>query len=160
MEHDQRPRLDREVAEGAIELIAIEDRLGRVDAGRWIDRRKSYIQPMSATASDLVHAAANEKSMEPAVESVGIAEGRQVAPSSNKGLLDSVLCLLRFVEDQSGDGIQCRDRRGREHVEGVMIALSRPLHELSLHHLPRLSMTLLVMRLLGGATPQLRSIFV
>ena len=72
--------------------------------------------------------------MEPGVESVGIAETRQVAPRSDECLLDRVARELRVPEDQAGGRVQPREVDVDERGEGVMLAPPRSFDESSLVH--------------------------
>jgi len=88
---------------------------------------------MPAAPSCLVHAAANEKAMQPGIEAVRVAKRREVPPGTHKGVLDRILGPVRPVEDQPRDRIEPGENGMDERGEGVMIASSRPVHELSLH---------------------------
>ena len=133
MQDDHRSLVRRQPAEAPIQLVSIDDRTDRVDGDRFMGWAPRHAVPMPAAAPGLVHAAADEEPMQPGIEAVGIAEGRQVAPGTHECLLDRVLGLVRFVEDQPCDRIESGESRSDEHGEGVMIASSRPIHELSLH---------------------------
>ena len=75
--------------------------------------------------------------MEPGVEAIDVAQGGQVPPASDERLLDGVLGPVGSSKDESRGGVQSADRGACQHGEGVMIALPRPLHEVSLHVRPR-----------------------
>ena len=72
--------------------------------------------------------------MQPRLEAIRIAEGRQAAPGADEALLDRVSRELRIPEDQAGRPVQPRDEPAGEHGEGVMIASHRSLDEFSLVH--------------------------
>jgi hypothetical protein len=69
----------------------------------------------------------------PPIATRSVSQRGQVAPRANERLLHCVLGEVRVVENQSCGRIHAVDRGGRKRGEGVMIALSRPFHELSLH---------------------------
>lgn len=76
--------------------------------------------------------------MQPGVETIRIAQPRQIPPSANESLLDGILCTLRIAQDESGRGVHAIDRGACEHGEGVVIAPLRPFHHVSLHVAHRL----------------------
>ena len=79
----------------------------------------------------------DEQAVEPGVETVGAAQPRKVAPSTDERLLDGILGLVGVAKDEPGGGVQSEDRGACQRGEGVMIAPSRSLHEFLLHHAPR-----------------------
>jgi hypothetical protein len=85
----------------------------------------------------LIDAGADEQPAKPLVETIGIPECGQITPGPDERVLDGVLGLFGVPQDEPGGRVQARDRGGCQRGEGVMIALPRPLHELSLHHGPR-----------------------
>ncbi len=72
--------------------------------------------------------------MEPSVEPVRVAQGRQVSPSLDQGLLGRVSGELSVAEDEPGRRVQARDGRAGKDGEGVMIAPLRSLDVTSLVH--------------------------
>src|SRR5262245_7464779 len=74
--------------------------------------------------------------MEPGLEAIDIAQGWKIPPAPDERLLDGVLRPVGVTEDEARCGIQPADRGAREHGEGVMIALPRPVHEVPLHTSP------------------------
>ena len=85
------------------------------------------------TPSQLVDAGADEQAAKPGVEAIGVAERGQVAPGARERLLDGVLRPLWVAGDHAGDGIEARDRGGRQAREGVAIASPCPDHEIPIH---------------------------
>src|SRR4249920_3890954 len=92
---------------------------------------------MAPEPARLIDAGAIQQPVEPGVEAVGAAQGGQVTPGPDERLLDGVLGLVGVAQDEPGGGIQPEDRGACQRGEGVMIAPSRSLHELLLHHAPR-----------------------
>ena len=74
------------------------------------------------------------QSVEPGIEPVRVAQPGKVPPGEHHRLLDRVSRELRVPEDESGGRVQSREGPVDERAEGVMIALTRPLHETSLVH--------------------------
>ena len=92
---------------------------------------------MPARRARLADAGADEESGAARLEAVGIAERGELPPGSDERFLDGVLRQVGVSQDQPGGRIEPVDRGGRERGEGVMIAPSRPFHELPLHLDPR-----------------------
>ena len=88
---------------------------------------------MTPLATGLVEAGPHDKTPDPGVESVGIPKRRQVPPRSDEAVLDGVLGEVGIPQDQPGDAVEARKRRGREVGEGLAIATLRPDHQLALH---------------------------
>jgi hypothetical protein len=71
----------------------------------------------------------------------GIAEVRQTLPRADERLLDRVLREVGISEDEPHDAMQpLRDAEG-EDLEGLVVAVSRWLDEVSLHPLAPLAAT-------------------
>ena len=81
----------------------------------------------------LIDAGTNEQPAKPGLEAIGVPERGQVTPGADERVLHGVLGLFGVPQDQPGGRVQTRDRGGCQRGEGVMIALPRPRHELSLH---------------------------
>src|SRR4029079_2409423 len=84
--------------------------------------------------ADRIDAGTDEKSMQPAIERVRVAQSGQVAPCPDERFLDGVAGQLSISKDQSRGCVQPCDARADEHGEGVMIALPGSFHESSLVH--------------------------
>ena len=89
--------------------------------------------PAPAATQD-VDAGADEQTVDPGIEPVGVAQPRQVPPGADQGFLDRVSRELAIPEDEPGSRVQPRDSRAGKHREGVMIAPLRLFHETSLVH--------------------------
>ena len=101
---------------------------GTVDRGQFdLDR------PVPATAHD-VDAGMDDEPAKPGVEPFRVAKRRQGPPGADESILDTVARELRVPEDQPGRRVQPRDGVAGKRREGVMIALLRPLDEVSLVH--------------------------
>jgi len=134
---DEGPGLRLEATEATFELVAVDhDGVGVVEV-RVIDRGQVDVEAVPPEAARLVDAGSVEQSVQPRVEPIGAAEGRQIAPGSDERLLDGVLGLVGVAEDQAGSGIEPEDRGSCKPGEGVMIAPSCPFHEILLHVAPR-----------------------
>ena len=92
---------------------------------------------MAAEPARLIDAGADEQPVEPGVEAVRVPERGQITPGPDERVLHGVLGLFGVPEDEPGGGVQPGDRGACQLGEGVMIALPRSLHEVSLHPAPR-----------------------
>src|SRR4029079_7775737 len=120
--------------QAAIEEIAIDDVRREVGRHRDEDRRELDLDGTPSTAPHHVETGVDEQSMKPGVETVDVAQRRQVPPASDHRLLDGVSRELTIAEDQASGSVQPRDGPAGEHGEGVMIATVRSLDESSLVH--------------------------
>jgi hypothetical protein len=123
-----------ESAERCVKEIAIGDNRRDVRGWRSIERRKLDLDRAPASTPDRIDAGAEDQSVEPGVEPIGITQARQVPPGSDVGILDRVSRELLVPEDESGRRVQPRDERAGKHGKGVMIASPRSFDELSLVH--------------------------
>ena len=137
MQDDERPRIRLEAEESAFDLVAVRD--GRLDAGDGgrMKVRELDVDAMAPKPSRLIDAGMDEHPMHPGVEEVRIPQRGQVAPGADERVLHGVLGLFGIAEDEPGGRVQTGDRGACQLGEGVMIALPRSLHEVSLHHAPR-----------------------
>ena len=135
VEDDDRTRAGVETPEGVIDKLAIGDTEGDVAGRRSAERGELHLERPAPPATQHVDAGADEKSVDPSVEPVGVAQPRQVPPGSEQGFLDRVPRELAIPEDEPGSRVQPRDSRAGKHREGVMIAPLRLLDETSLVHL-------------------------
>src|SRR3954468_15393568 len=133
MKDDQCPRFGFEAAEAALELVAVRDGRCHVVRGEEVDGSQFHVDAMAPQPARLIDAGAVEQAVEPGVEAIGIAQGRQPTPGPDEGLLDGVLRSVRVAQDEPGGGIEPEERGVRKRSEGVMIAPSRSLHEFLLH---------------------------
>ena len=98
-----------------------------------MDRAKLDIEAIPPPGSRLVKAGMHEQAMQPRLESIDVAQSREVAPGANERFLDGVPGQVRIVQDQSCGGVEPGNRRGRQRGEGVVIASSSLLDQFPLH---------------------------
>ncbi len=133
MEDDNESLIGIQAPKSTFERLALV-RLQRLVAGdRLVEGGQFDLDGTTLVAPQLVVTGADEESVEPRIESIGIAQAWQVAPRTDQGLLHGVLGPVWVAEDESCGRIQTTDRGACKRLEGVMIAPLRPLHELSLH---------------------------
>ena len=134
MKDDHGPHLRIEPEEAAFELVAIGDGRRRVGHRGCVEFGQFDIDAMASSSSRLIDAGVDEQAMQPGIESVGIPKGGQITPGPDERVLHGVLGLFDIPEHEPGGAIQTGDRGACQLGEGVMIALPRSLHEVSLHH--------------------------
>ena len=137
MEDDHGPHLRVQPEEAAFELVSVGDRRLEALGRRDLDRGELHVHAMAPEPSRLIDAGADDQPVEPCVEAIGIPERGQVTPGPDERVLHGVLGLFRVPEDEPGGAVQPGDRGACQRGEGVMIALPRSLHEVSLHDAPR-----------------------
>src|SRR5262245_13690931 len=134
MQDDQGTRLASEAVEGTVERIALGDG-GRAVARSmgFRDRGELDLDADATPLAPLGEAGTDQGPAQPRLEAVGVAERRELPPGSEERLLDGVLREVGVSQDQAGGRIEPVDRGGREHGEGIVIASTRPFHELPFH---------------------------
>ena len=134
MHDDDGAPLGIEPLQRTVELVAVGDRQRDVADERSVDRVELDLDDAPPPVTEEIKAGMHEEPVEPGVEPVRVAQPGKALPRPDKTLLDRVARELRVPKDQPGRRVQPRDRPADEHGEGVMIALRRPVHELSLVH--------------------------
>ena len=133
MEHQDGSLIRREPPERAVELIACGDHALGVGYPRSVHRQEGDLDgPKAPIPLRGPVAPSNQKSMQPGVEPLGVAEAANVEPGVDQGFLDRVLRPFLVAQDQSSCREQARDDRGGERRERLVIAGPRPLDELPL----------------------------
>jgi len=84
----------------------------------------------------LVGGRAHEDPVEPAIETLDVAQLGQLAPAPDERLLDGVLGEVRVAQDESGNRVEAVDLAGRELPEGFSIPALRSLDEILPHVRP------------------------
>ena len=91
---------------------------------------------MTADAPDLIDAGVHQQPMQPGVEPIRVAQRGQITPGTDEGVLDGVRRPVRVPDHEPGGRVEAGDRGACQLGEGVMIALPRSLHEVSLSSRP------------------------
>ena len=149
-----------EMADATLDQVAVgRGRLGVRHRER-MDLGELDLDASALGRPELIAAGVEEEPVEPRLEAIGVAQAGQVPPAPDERLLDGVLRAVGIPEDESGRGVQSTDRGACQQGEGVMIALPRPLHEVSLH-VALVSARPVWSRLesIGGFVRQNRSVF-
>lgn len=134
VEDDDRPPFRFEPAERLVEELALGEIRSGVANERRGNRIEGHLVHTAASPPRDVEAGMNGQSVEPGIESVEVAQPRQVPPGSNQRLLDRVSRKLTVPEDEAGGSVQSRKGRAGDRGEGVMIAPSRSFDETPLVH--------------------------
>ena len=133
-----------EVTDTTLDLISVgRSRLG-IRHRQGMDLGKLDLDAPALGDPELIAAGVEEDPVKPGIETIGIAQGRQVPPASDERLLDGVLRSVWVPQDEPSRGVKPTDRGACQHSEGVMIALPRSLHEVLLHVAPRIRTAALV----------------
>jgi hypothetical protein len=98
-----------------------------------IDRQDADLHRSPLGAAGVVATGVDQEPMEPGVEAVRVAQGAEVPPSTDEGVLDSVLGGRGIAQDPPGDRVQAVIRAAHEVFEGLVIAPLRSGNELSDH---------------------------
>ncbi len=135
VQHHHGPLIDGQATQLSLETIAFGQPHRHVRGLRWflVGRHVQLDQvPAPFLACHLV-AGAHGQAMEPGIPRFGVTDGTHVPPGRDERFLDRVLSTVPIAQDEGRDGIQSADRRSRQDGERVVVARSRPFHELSLH---------------------------
>jgi hypothetical protein len=134
VQDNDRPAVVVEVPKDLVDQLPI-GMVGRlVRCGRSVQRRELDLDDAPSAFAGLIKTRIDRKSAEPGFEPIGISKLREIPPSSDQRLLDRVACELGVPKDEAGGFVQPHDRRASELREGVMVASTCPLDELSLVH--------------------------
>ena len=71
--------------------------------------------------------------MDPGVEPIEVAQSTNVAPSEDERVLNGILGAARVAQNYVGDAIEATDPGRSQRRKGLVIALSRQSHQISLH---------------------------
>src|SRR6266576_6007188 len=103
---EHRPMVDRQLKEGPLELIAIDESGNQVAIGWAIDVEDKDLCRPATLRADVILASANQEPMETGIEAFGLAQPAQIAPRADERLLDDVLRGIPVAEDASRDRVQ------------------------------------------------------
>ena len=132
MEDDDRPMVDRQGSEGALELVAVRQVVGGVGDGR-LELEDPDLRLETVPASELLGDRVEEQLPDPRLELGGVAEAGQVAPTADERLLDRVLRDICVLRDEPGDRVEPVDHVEHEHVERIAVAVSCLFDQIESH---------------------------
>jgi hypothetical protein len=134
-EHEDRPLVWGEPAEAAIELVSIRDAQQVVSSGRAIHWKHVQVADPLALPAGLCDADVGEKPVDPGVESVRIAEARQVTPGDHQCVLQGILGPIDIPEDPMRDGEEAATAELHQVDERRLVAPLCRLDEIAIHRL-------------------------
>ena len=103
VEHENCPLAGGQSPEPALDLVSIDERGEVVRGGQSVDRQDPDARDPGALAARLGVAGVDERSVEPGVEPVRIAESGQLAPGDHQRLLHRILGKADVTEDAARD---------------------------------------------------------
>ena len=134
MENEDGPLLGRQATEATLDAIALDDRRFYARAFLSFGRQQSEFHDRpTAISAGLPIAGADDKPVDPGIESIEVAQSGDIAPREDEGVLDGILSPFRAAENDASDSVQPTDRRRRQRREGVMITFPSQGYEISLH---------------------------
>jgi hypothetical protein len=132
VEDEDRSLSGGQSAQSPLELVTVFQLGGAIGLGRFSANDRDFGPPPPAVAGN-VGARMQREPVEPGIEPVDIAQGRQIAPRTHQRVLCGILREVSVAEDQAGDGVQPIDGSASEHRERLAISTSSTLHKLGVH---------------------------
>lgn len=99
VQDEDRPLVDRDAPEGALQLVAVGDSRTLVRGRRPGRRQDPDARRPMTRALRLVVAGVDQDPMDPGLETVRIAKVRETAPGQDEGVLQSVLRQAGVAQD-------------------------------------------------------------
>ena len=128
--------LRRKSPEAAVQLVAVVDRQELVGGGRCVRLEQDDISREVSATSGLGVAGVDEDPMEPRLEPIEVAQRGELPPDLDEGHLDRVLGEVRVAQDPMRDEDAAVADLTNQGGEGLLVALSRLVHDRSQHVLP------------------------
>src|SRR6478672_1848055 len=144
VEDEHGPLLEGEPPEGPLELVAVVDGQDARRLGRSVDREKPKFGRPTRLTPGLGVALVDQDPVEPRLEAIRVAQRSQLPPGHDEGRLDGVLGEMGVTKDPVRDGHASVADRAGEGVEGLLVALLRTVHEISMHRAPLASRSAMV----------------
>ena len=136
VQDEDRPLVDREPAEGALQLVAIGDGGAPIRASMARRPAAPGRSPTSAAPAGLVVAGVDEDPVDPGLEALGLPQVRQPPPGEDEGVLQRVLGEPRVAQDPVGDRVERVADLVHQDGERLSVAPTGPLDEVSIHPRP------------------------
>jgi hypothetical protein len=135
---DDRPVFGAQPLERSIESISICECLARVRARGVlvtdVEWHQGHGRLPSTVASSDAGRGIDHESIGPRLESVKVAQRREVLPHGDERLLHCILGLIGIAKDSVGDPVEASSDRSRERLECWLITGPGQLDELQLRH--------------------------
>jgi hypothetical protein len=136
MEDEDGTLLRRKSPKAAVQLVTIVDGQELVDVGGCVRLEQDDIGREMPATSRFGVAGVDEDPMEPRIESIEVAERRELPPHLDEGNLDRVLGEVGVAQDPMRDEDAAVTDLANQGAEGLLVALSRLVHDRSQHPLP------------------------
>ena len=136
MEDEDRPLFRRQSPEPAVELVVIVDGQVPIAGSRFVRLEQDDVRREAPATSGLGVAGVDEDPMEPRLEPIGVAQGRELPPHLDEGHLDRVFGEVDVAQDPVRDEDAAVADRTNQGAEGLLVALLRSIHEGPKHPLP------------------------
>jgi hypothetical protein len=125
--------LRRQSPETAVQLVAVVDREKLVWGGPCVCLEQDNIGCEASATSRFRVAGIDEDAMEPRLESVRVAQGRELPPYLDEGHLDGVLGEAGVAQDAMGDEDAAVADLANQGGERFFVAEPRLIHDASEH---------------------------
>ena len=132
-QHDDRAVLHRELAEPVLELVTVVDLTERVDRGGRLGLGDVGDAGQITPLSGLPIAGVDEDPIGPGLVGGRVTKAADVAPDVDKSSLGRILGRLGVPEDAVGHAVQAGAVRERQGLEGALLAVLCPDHQISVH---------------------------
>ena len=133
MQDEDRPLVDRQAPEGALQLVAVGDDGRFVRGGRPVNGQDSDVGRPLTSPLRFVVAGMDEDPVEPGLEAVRFTQVRKPAPGEDQGVLQRVLGETRVAQDPMSDGVERVADLVHQDGERLTVALAGQLDEVSVH---------------------------
>ncbi len=130
---EDRALLGDEPSEGTIQLVTIGDGEVVIGRPRRVDREHPNVGEPAPLTTGVGDADVRENAMDPGVESVRIAEVRQVTPGDHQRVLQGILGPIDFPKNPMSDREPSIPTGTHQVDECRLVAIPRGLDELSIH---------------------------
>ena len=132
---EDRPVIDRDAAEAALQLVPIDDGRHVVGGCRLVERSEADIREPSTMPTALRVARLHEQSVGPRLEAGRITQAGKVAPELDEGLLGRILGELGVVQDPLCHAEVTIPDGLHDAREGLFVPLLCSRHEVGIHAL-------------------------
>ena len=132
-ENEDRSLSRRQATKSPLQLVAIGELVCAIELGRFAWQDGDLGPPPSTVAPD-ISAGTDYEPVEPGVEPLGVAQRRQIAPSSHQRILCRILRKIGVAQDEASDGVESIDGVADKDGEGLAVSASRPVDEVRLQH--------------------------
>ena len=126
VQHHHRAMVDRQAAEAALELVAIDDRAQVVVRDGLVHRQQPEVRRPAALFPALGVAGAHEEPVRPGLEAGRVAELREVLPDGEQRLLRRVLGEIEVAQDPARHGKEPIGDLGGDEGVRLLVTVAGP----------------------------------